>query len=221
MALLIKRAQPFADERLVAVGNFTWLGNSMGAQPGVRGREDLAGGLPDWTLIGAGATRLWIVTSSALNPDRGKELFGSWPLNRVRLTEETYERRIGPVPAGAYRAVRFEFPDRPPAVLQPFGWAAFELVAAQQAVRPLTPASRPDGLTQVALMTTADGPVSDDVFFLLSYTDGRTETVPIGDDDKLLTQLQALPGFDNETFIRAMGGSDGGISVLWRNPPLD
>jgi hypothetical protein len=31
---LIKRAQPFADEELVAVANFTWVGNSMGAQPG-------------------------------------------------------------------------------------------------------------------------------------------------------------------------------------------
>jgi hypothetical protein len=56
---LIKRAQPFADESLVAVANFTWVGNSMGAQPGMRGRGDLAGGLPDWTLIGAGATRRW------------------------------------------------------------------------------------------------------------------------------------------------------------------
>ncbi len=53
---LIKRAQPFADEELVAVANFTWVGNSMGAQPGVRGRAEWAGGLPDWTLIGAGAT---------------------------------------------------------------------------------------------------------------------------------------------------------------------
>jgi hypothetical protein len=52
--LLIKRAQRFADEPLVAVANFTWVGNSLGAQSGVRGRRDRAGGLPDWTLIGAG-----------------------------------------------------------------------------------------------------------------------------------------------------------------------
>lgn len=30
---LIKRAQPFADEELVAVANFTWVGNSMGHSP--------------------------------------------------------------------------------------------------------------------------------------------------------------------------------------------
>jgi hypothetical protein len=63
--------------------------------------------------------------------------------------------------------------------------------------------------------------VSDDVFFLLSYGDGRTETVPLGDDDKLLTELQALPGFDNEAFTRAMAVSETGISVLWNGPPLD
>ena len=32
----------------------------------------------------------------------------------------------------------------------------------------------------------------------------------------LLERLQRLPGFDNETFIRAMAVSDEGISVLWR-----
>lgn len=218
--LLIKRAQPFVDEPLVAVGNFTWLGNSMGAQPGMRGRADLAGGLPEWTLIGTGATRLHIVTSNNLNPDRGEELFGSWPLDGVRVTEETYGRKIGPVSAGAYRAARFEFPDRPAALLQPFGRQAFELVAARHAANPDKP-SLSDGLTRVALMTTADGPVSADVFFLLSYGDGRTDTVPLGDDDKLLTRLQALPGFDNETFIKAMAASEGGISVLWTGPPLD
>lgn len=219
MALLIRRAQPFADEPLIAVGNFTWLGNSMGAQPGVRGREDLAGGLPDWTLIGAGRTRLYVITADSVNPDRGRKLFGTWPLEQVGITEETFERRIGPVRAGSYRAVRFEFPDRPVAVLQPFGWAAFELLEAQRAAAPAHP-PRPDGLTQVAVMTTADGPVEDDVFFLLSYADGRTDTVPLG-DEALLTELQALPGFDNETFIQAMADSEGGISVVWRGSPLD
>ena len=60
---LIKRAQPFADEALLAVANFTWVGNSMGAQPRVRGRGDWAGGLPDWTLIGAGGTRLFVIAA--------------------------------------------------------------------------------------------------------------------------------------------------------------
>jgi hypothetical protein len=118
---LITRTQPFADEPLVAAANFTWLGNSMGSQPGVLGREDLAGGLPMWTLIGAGATRLFVVASDHVNPDRGESLFGAWPVNQVLLTEESYDRKAGPVRLGAYRAIRFEFGDRAPAVLQPFG----------------------------------------------------------------------------------------------------
>jgi hypothetical protein len=100
---LIKRAQPFADEALVAVANFTWVGSSMGAQPGVRGRGDWAGGLPDWTLIAAGATRLLVIAAERLRPDKGAALIGSWSLAQVQLTEESYPRKAGPVPLGAWR----------------------------------------------------------------------------------------------------------------------
>jgi hypothetical protein len=95
---LIKRAQGFADEPLVAVANFTWVGNSMAAQPGVRGRGEWAGGLPDWTLIGAGANRLFVIAAHHARPDKGTELIGSWPLAQVQMTEESYPREAGPVP---------------------------------------------------------------------------------------------------------------------------
>jgi hypothetical protein len=81
---LIKQAQGFADEPLVAVANFTWVGNSMGAQPGVRGRGEWAGGLPDWTLIGAGANRVFVIAAHHARPDKGTELIGSWPLAQVQ-----------------------------------------------------------------------------------------------------------------------------------------
>jgi hypothetical protein len=132
--LLIRRTQPFADQPLTAVANFTWVGNSMGAAPGVRGREDWAGGLPQWTLIGAGASRLYIVATAQMRPDKGTALIGSWPLTAVRLTEERYPRKAGPIPLGAWRAVRFEFPDREQAVLQPFGR---EVDALLEAAAPL------------------------------------------------------------------------------------
>src|SRR5918999_1434500 len=90
---LIRGGQPFADEELVAVANFTWVGNSMGAQPGVRGRAEWAGGLPDWTLIGAGASRLFVIEAHRMRPDKGKELIGSWPLAQVRLTEQSYQQK--------------------------------------------------------------------------------------------------------------------------------
>jgi hypothetical protein len=39
---------------------------------------------------------------------------------------------------------------------------------------------------------------------------------PLGEAADLLSRLQELPGFDNETFIRGMGVSEEGISALWR-----
>jgi hypothetical protein len=77
--LLIKRAQPFADEPLTAVANFTWVGNNVGSQAGALGREDLAGGLPMWTLIGAGATRPFIVEAKHAGPTVAR---GSWAPGR-------------------------------------------------------------------------------------------------------------------------------------------
>jgi hypothetical protein len=61
---LIKRAQPFADEALLAVANLTWVGNSMGAQPGVLGRGDWAGGLPDCYVTVLRLRQLLSVVSS-------------------------------------------------------------------------------------------------------------------------------------------------------------
>lgn len=109
---LIDRAQPFAAEPLIAVANFTWV------RPD---RADLAGGLPDWTLIGVGSARLWIIEADPRRPDTGASLIGSWPLADVTLTERRYPRTVGPVPWGSWRALRLEFPDREPADLQPFG----------------------------------------------------------------------------------------------------
>jgi hypothetical protein len=215
---LIKRAQPFADEALLAVANFTWVGNSMGAQPGVLGRGDWAGGLPEWTLIGAGGTRLFVIAAHRARPDKGTELIGRWRLTQVPATEESYPRKAGPVPFGAWRAIRFEFPDREAAVLQPFGREVDDLLQAHRAAQPAGSEDgvRWDALAEVALMTTSRGPFEEDVFFVLTYDDGSNSAVPLGEAAELLPRLQQLPGFDNETFIRAMGVSEEGISSLWR-----
>lgn len=63
-------------------------------------------------------------------------------------------------------------------------------------------------------MTTSAGPFTDDVFFVLTDADGRSETLPLGEDPDLLPRLQKLPGFDNETFIEAMSCTDVAVSVL-------
>ena len=103
---------------------------------------------------------------------------------------------------GAWRAIRFEFGDREPAVLQPFGRDSAGM--------------RWDALAEVALMTTSRGPFEEDVFIVLRYDDGPDSVVPLGEGSELLPRLQELPGFDNEAFIRAMGISEEGVAVLWR-----
>jgi hypothetical protein len=76
-----------------------------------------------------------------------------------------------------------------------------------------------DDIAEVALVTTSDGPFEDDVFFVLAAADGTGCAVPMSESDGLLPRLQRLPGFDNETFIRAMAWTEEGLSVLWRRPP--
>lgn len=212
--LLINRAQPFADEPLTAVANFTWVGNGMGFQPGESGREDLAGGMPMWTLIGAGATRLFVVETDEADPDRGERLVGSWPLNLMGLDEESLDRMVGTVRLGVHRAIRFTLPGRDPVVLQPFGREVEDLLEAHRAAQPNTRSS--DELAQVAFMITAPDSRDDDAFFVLTYLDGRTTSVPLGEAHDLLAELQELPGFDNEEFIRAIEVTEEGVSVLWQ-----
>jgi hypothetical protein len=73
-----------------------------------------------------------------------------------------------------------------------------------------------DALAEVTLITTSRGPFEEDVFFVLAYDEGSKGTIPLGDAEQLLPRLQELPGFDNESFIRAMGVSHESISSLWR-----
>ncbi|MDB5806692.1 MAG: hypothetical protein JWN73_4014 [Betaproteobacteria bacterium] len=75
-------------------------------------------------------------------------------------------------------------------------------------------------LTEVMILTTADGPFAEDVFFMLR---GAGDTgVLVGQElamqHKLLDALQArLPDLDNEAIIRAMGSTEEARFVVW--PP--
>lgn len=73
-----------------------------------------------------------------------------------------------------------------------------------------------DALVEVTLMTTSRGPFEEDVFFVLAYDDGTSTTIALGEAEELLPRLQELPGFDNESFIHAMGVSHESITSLWR-----
>jgi hypothetical protein len=72
-------------------------------------------------------------------------------------------------------------------------------------------------LVEVRIVTTADGPLTEDVYWMLEGSDGTG--VAVGQSstaDDLVDRLQALPGFDNEQMILAMGSTDEAEFVCWR-----
>lgn len=87
---------------------------------------------------------------------------------------------------------------------------------------------RPDGveerirwseLHEVGILTTDEGPMQEDVFFLLIAADGKSGcVVPQGAEgcEDLLERLQKLPGFDNEAVIKAMGSASNAKFVCWK-----
>ena len=73
-----------------------------------------------------------------------------------------------------------------------------------------------DQLRAVHIRTTTAGPYAEDVFWLLSGSEGKGVAVPQEQmPDGLLARLQALPGFDNEAVIHAMGSTDSRLYRCW------
>ena len=82
-----------------------------------------------------------------------------------------------------------------------------------------TESVRWDDLQMVLIVTTDEGPWSDDVFWMLVSADGKSGcAVPQGVEgsSELLERLQQLPGFDNEAVIQAMGSTENANFVCWR-----
>jgi len=85
----------------------------------------------------------------------------------------------------------------------------------------------PDGKTQtvrwsdlqeVGILTTDDGPMGDDVFWMLPGTEGAGCAIPSETEgmQELLPRLQQLEGFDNEAVIEAMGSTSNARFVCWK-----
>jgi hypothetical protein len=85
---------------------------------------------------------------------------------------------------------------------------------------------RPDGkvervgwndLQKVEIVTTGGGPLAPDVFWVLHGTNGGC-AVPQGatGDKELLERLQALLGFDNQAFIKAMSSTSDRRFLCWQ-----
>lgn len=76
-------------------------------------------------------------------------------------------------------------------------------------------------LAEVEIVTTSDGPWSDDVYWLLMSAD-LTQGCRVSSEAEgmqaLLARLQQLPGFDNEAVIRAMGSTADARFRAWRRP---
>jgi hypothetical protein len=78
-----------------------------------------------------------------------------------------------------------------------------------------------DALCEVGILTTDEGPMQEDVFFLLIASDGKSGcVVPQGAEgcDHLVERLQKLPGFDNEAVIKAMGSTSDAKFICWKRP---
>lgn len=85
---------------------------------------------------------------------------------------------------------------------------------------------RPDGRTErvawdelqaFIVETTDEGPGAPDVFWILLGSAESGCVIPQGatGDKALLERLQALPGFNNQEFIRAMGSTSNQRFLCW------
>ena len=84
-----------------------------------------------------------------------------------------------------------------------------------------TEAVRWEELREVWVLTTDQGPIADDVIWVLVGTEGGcaipSETAGMSE---LLSRLQRLPAFDNEAVIRSMASTDNAKFVCWRRDEM-
>ena len=72
-------------------------------------------------------------------------------------------------------------------------------------------------LTEVRIITTADGPFAEDVFFVLIGAQGNACVVPnSAADSGFLLRLQRLPGFDRAKVAEARCRATDRQSLVWR-----
>jgi hypothetical protein len=74
-----------------------------------------------------------------------------------------------------------------------------------------------DDLVKVEIMTTDQGPMFDDVFWVLYGRNNTGCVIPMGakGERKLIDRLQKLPSFDNEAMIAAMSSANNARFLCW------
>jgi hypothetical protein len=229
MRRIVRSCQPFCDEPLLVAMPMS---------------GDLAGGLPPRMVLALSASTIFLVEMSV--GGRKEEpvgLVGAWSRDDVRVSVDRVPRPFGPFRLGHITVYRLAFPDRPDALLAPFAhlddvremlldraalpWARIERGAGVEVDDHGVTYRRGDGvieavrwedLGEVRVMTTADGPIAEDVFYVLIARDeshgvALPQSRVSGD---LLARLQSLPGFDNEAMITAMTRTDEASFTCWR-----
>lgn len=91
----------------------------------------------------------------------------------------------------------------------------------ERIVRPLADGGheviRWEQVETVSVVTTGDGPFAPDVYVLIQG-DGTGCLVPTNADGakELLVRLQALPHFNHEAFVHAMGSTGNAETLCWQ-----
>ncbi|MHA1379138.1 MAG: tetratricopeptide repeat protein [Candidatus Helarchaeota archaeon] len=70
-------------------------------------------------------------------------------------------------------------------------------------------------LKRISIITTSQGPLIPDVFWLIEGKDEIAIFPSEGNDSNLLTKAQALPRFDNDAVIKAMSSTEDDFFVCW------
>ena len=74
-----------------------------------------------------------------------------------------------------------------------------------------------DDLVEVGIVTTDEGPFTDDIFWILKGRSGNCAVPSEADGMKeLLFRLQQLPGFNNDAVIEAAGSTSNASFQCWR-----
>jgi hypothetical protein len=76
-----------------------------------------------------------------------------------------------------------------------------------------------DDLRRVEILTTPDGPLSPDIFWVLSGSDSGC-VIPWGatGDRELLERLQRLPQFDSMAVVNAAPTTEKSMTLCWQRP---
>ena len=71
-------------------------------------------------------------------------------------------------------------------------------------------------IQQIAVVTSAAGPVDEDMYWVLFGLDGHSVAVPLAlANDELVGRALKLPGFNQELLVKALGSTSPAKFIVW------